>query len=158
MSVLFRCIFAVIALAFGQLTAAVESSRPAYVPPPPAVSTGSIVQIIFSLLLVLAAVVLVGWLLRRMNLVQQGTGSQLKMIGGISIGQRERIVLVEIDDTWLVIGVGPGQIRTLHTRPKPDVDTAEFEATPSAQSEGKFATLLSAMINQRPSAKKSNAP
>lgn len=158
MPVQFRYAFAAFSLAFAQLTAAVEGTRPGYVPPPPAVSSGSIVQIIFSLLLVLAVVVLVGWLLRRMNLSQQGTGSQLKMIGGIAIGQRERIVLIEIDDTWLVVGVGPGQIRTLHTLPKPEGDTTTSRAGQPDQSEGKFAALLSSMLNQRPSAKKSDAP
>lgn len=157
MSVFIRCIFATLLWAFGHLAAAVETSRPAYVPPPPAVSSGSLVQIIFSLLLVLAAVVLVGWLLRRMNLTQQGAGNQLKMIGGISLGQRERIVLIEIDDTWLVIGVGPGQIRTLHTRAKPEGDIADFDSAQSVPPEGKFAALLSTIINQRPSAKKQNA-
>lgn len=158
MSALLRCFIAALSLASGQLAAAVEVSRPSYVPPPPAVSSGSIVQIIFSLLLVLAAVVLVGWLLKRMNLSQQGIGSQLKLIGGIAIGQRERIVLVEINDTWLVVGVGPGQIRTLHTCVKPEGEPANADPAVSTESAGKFAALLSTMLNQRPSNKKSNAP
>src|SRR4030067_3514532 len=107
-------------LATSGLAFAAEDTRPAYTPPPPAVSSGSIVQIIFSLLLVLAAIVLVGWLLKRMNVAQQGSGNLLKVLGGTSIGQRERIVLVEVKDTWLVIGVGPGQIRTLHTLNRPE--------------------------------------
>lgn len=153
MSVQFRCIFAALSLAFGHVAAAAEVSRPAYVPPPPAVSSGSIVQIIFSLLLVLAAVVLVGWLLKRMNLSQQGAGNQLKMIGGIAIGQRERIVLVELDDTWIVVGVGPGQIRTLHTCAKPEGETAIPDPAASAESAGKFSALLSSMLKQHPSSK-----
>lgn len=38
----------------------------------------------------------------------------MKLIGGISLGPKERIVLVEIGEEWLVIGLVPGQIRTLH--------------------------------------------
>lgn len=34
------------------------------------------------------------------------------------IGTRERIVLLEVEDTWIVVGVVPGQIKTLHTMPK----------------------------------------
>jgi flagellar protein FliO/FliZ len=75
-------------------------------------------QVFFSLVLVVAAILVVVWLLKRMNVVQQSTGNLLKVLGGVAIGQRERVVLLEIDDTWLVIGVGPGQIRTLHTLPK----------------------------------------
>jgi flagellar protein FliO/FliZ len=130
---------------------ATEVARPAYVPPPPAVSSGGIMQIIFSLLLVLAAIVLVAWLLKRMNVAQQGAGHQLKVLGGVSIGQRERIVLVEIEDTWLVVGVGPGQIRTLHTLQKiEDRGQRAEESSPNPQSsENKFARLLSSVLKHR---------
>lgn len=101
---------------FAPLSAAyaAEGTRPAYTPPP-AVSSGNIVQIIFSLLLVLAAIVLVAWLLKRMNVAQHSPGKLLKVLGAVPLGQRERIVLVEVNDTCLVVGIGPGQIRTLHT-------------------------------------------
>lgn len=131
--------------------ATAEEARPAYVPPPPAVSSGSILQIIFSLLLVLASIVLVAWLLKRMNASQQGSGNLLKVLGGVSIGQRERIVLVEVDDTWLVIGVGPGQIRTLHTLQKTEgrEQKTEIPSLHPQPSESKFASLLSAVLNHR---------
>lgn len=128
---------------------AAEGTRPAYTPPPPAVSSGSIVQIIFSLLLVLAAIVLVAWLLKRMNVAQQGSGKLLKVLGSVAVGQRERIVLVEVNDTCLVVGVGPGQIRTLHTFHKTedfDLDTKLSEAQPA---ESKFAKLLSSVSGHR---------
>ncbi|MGB8518210.1 MAG: flagellar biosynthetic protein FliO [Gallionella sp.] len=93
-----------------------EATRPANLAP--AVGSGGILQVAFSLLLVLVVIVLVAWLLKRMNVTPSGNGNQLKVLGGIAIGQRERVVLVEIENTWLVVGVGPGQIRTLHTLPK----------------------------------------
>lgn len=129
---------------------ATEVARPAYTPPP-AVSSGGVMQIIFSLLLVLAAIVLVAWLLKRMNVAQQGAGHQLKVLGGVSIGQRERIVLVEIEDTWLVVGVGPGQIRTLHTLQKIEDrgQRAEESSTNPQSSENKFARLLSSVLKHR---------
>ena len=139
--------------------AAAEEARPAYIPPPPAVSSGSLVQIIFSLLLVLAAIVLVAWLLKRMNMTQQGSGNLLKVLGGVSIGQRERIVLVEINDTWLVVGVGPGQIRTLHTLPKAeDIEQTGNTTFGAHPPENKFAALLSSIVRPQPSDKKHHAP
>jgi flagellar protein FliO/FliZ len=124
---------------------AAETARPAYVPPAPAVSSGGILQIIVSLLLVLAAIVLVGWMLKRMNVAQQGAGKALKVLGGVAIGQRERLMLVEVDNTWLVIGVGPGQIRTLHTLDKP-LNAADVEEAP-AVTENKFAAVLGNALN-----------
>ena len=128
---------------------AAEATRPSYIPPPPAVSSGSIVQIIFSLLLVLAAIVLVAWLLKRMNVAQQGSGHLLKILGGVSIGQRERIVLVEVKDTWLVVGVGPGQIRTLHTLQKTETLVADLQSPEIQPPENKFASLLSSILSHR---------
>ncbi len=149
MSTKLRTSIAILMLAIPALAAAVEGTRPAYTPPPPAVSSGSIVQIIFSLLLVLAAIVLVAWLLKRMNIAQQGAGHSLKVLGGVSIGQRERIVLVEVKDTWLVVGVGPGQIRTLHTLPKAEIPATDLQAAENQPPENKFASLLSSVIGHR---------
>lgn len=147
---------AIILLAASTLAVAVDAVRPAYTPPPPAVSSGSIVQIIISLLLVLAAIVLVAFVLRRMNMGNQGAGNQLKVLSGIAIGQRERIVLVEIKDTWLVVGVGPGQIRTLHAMPKPEGGEAEI-ATPNSQPAGNkssFSSMLSSALDSVTSGKR----
>ena len=137
--------------AFWVCGAAAEVARPAYTPPPPAVSSGNILQVVFSLLLVLAVIVLVAWLLKRMNVVQQSTGQLLKVLGGVSIGQRERLVLVEIEDTWLVIGVGPGQIRTLHTMQRvEDLEPGTKQVTRNpALAENKFASLLSSVLKSR---------
>jgi flagellar protein FliO/FliZ len=42
----------------------------------------------------------------------------MNIIGGVALSPKERIVLIEAGDTWLVVGVVPGQIRTLHSMPK----------------------------------------
>lgn len=121
---------------------------PVYTPPPAsAVSAGSFLQMIFSLLLVLAAVVAVAWVLKRLNAPQLGNASVLKVISGVAVGQRERIVLVEVSDTWLVVGVAPGQVRTLHTLPKntlPPVDTPSGEAADT-----KFKQWLKLVMEKR---------
>lgn len=115
-----RCaIFILSAASFSPFVMAAETARPVFTAPPAAtVTSGSILQVILSLLLVLAAVVLVAWVLKRINLPQQGAGSALKVISGVAVGQRERVVLVEVNDTWLVIGVAPGQVNALHSMPK----------------------------------------
>ncbi len=132
---------------------AMEGVRPAYTPAPAAVSTGSLLQISFSLLLVLGAIIAVAWLLKRMNIARQGAGNLLKVVGSVAIGQRERVVLVEINDTWLLLGVGSGQIRTLHTLTK-NGDWQSDSTTPGT--DNKFAQLLSSII--KPKTGKPDAP
>ena len=128
--------------------AAEQITRTPYVPPPPAaISSGSVVQVIFSLLLVLAAVMLVAWLLKRLNLPQYGNGNVLKVVSSIAVGQRERIVLVEVNDTWLVVGVAPGQVRTLHTLPKGSAPLAQSGSADLP--DGKFQAWLKQMMEKR---------
>lgn len=142
-----RILAALAAAYFSPLALAAETTRPAYVPPPAAaVSSGSVLQVVLSLLLVLAAVFVVGWILKRINLPQQGAGNALKVISGVAVGQRERIVLVEVNDTWLVVGVAPGQVNALHTMPKGTLPSA---ANPAAGDDNKFQGWLKQMMEKR---------
>ncbi len=53
------------------------------------------------------------WILRRANgLRPQGSG-ELKVTAGMSIGQRERLVIIEADGQRLLVGVTPGSMQTL---------------------------------------------
>jgi flagellar protein FliO/FliZ len=142
-----RLLAALAAAFISPLAFAAEAARPAYVPPPAAaVSSGSVLQVILSLILVLAAVFVVGWILKRINLPQQGAGNALKVISGIAVGQRERIVLVEVNDTWLVVGVAPGQVNALHTMPKGVLPSA---SNPTAGDDNKFQGWLKQMMEKR---------
>ncbi len=83
------------------------------------VSLGSLLQVLFGLVLVLAAVAGTAWLLKRLAPGQVGMGGVVKVVGGVAVGPKERLVLVEIGDTWLVLGVAPGRVSAVHNMPKP---------------------------------------
>jgi flagellar protein FliO/FliZ len=74
--------------------------------------------VVVSLLLILGGFVLVAWLVRRW-MPQGAQAGLVKVVGATSVGPRERVVVVEVDNTWLVLGVGGGQVRSLHTMSKP---------------------------------------
>jgi flagellar protein FliO/FliZ len=142
-----RALAALVAASFSPLALAADATRPAFVPPPTAaMSAGSVLQVVLSLLLVLAAVVVVGWILKRINLPQQGAGNALKIVSGVAVGQRERIVLVEVNDTWLVVGVAPGQVNALHTMPKGAISST---TAPATADDGKFQAWLKQMMEKR---------
>ncbi|MNN99031.1 Flagellar protein FliO [compost metagenome] len=54
------------------------------------------------------------------------------------LGPRERVVIVEVADTWLVLGVAPGQVSKLHELPAPAAEVAPAAAAP----DGRFAERL----------------
>lgn len=80
---------------------------------------GQIFQVIFALLLVLAIIVGAAWAMRRFSLVPGGVNSQMRVVSGVMVGTRERVVIVEVRDTWLVLGVTSEQVNVLHTLEKP---------------------------------------
>lgn len=82
------------------------------------IGTASYVQASLALLLIVAVLFGTAWLARKVSGGKIFGQGGMKVIGGVALGPRERLVLVEIGDTWLVIGLVPGQIRTLHRLPK----------------------------------------
>ena len=112
------------------------------------VSFGGMLQVLLGLGLVLAAVAGSAWLLRRFSPGQIGAGGAIKVVGGVALGPKERLVLVEIGETWLVLGVAPGQVNTLHTLAKPEGD-ALAAGTPSGGAEPSFSAWLKQAMQGR---------
>jgi len=83
----------------------------------PVVGASSLFQAGFGMLVVLGLIFLFAWLARRFGLQRFGGGQAVKVVSSTAIGQRERVVVVELGGTWLVLGVTPSQINTLHTLP-----------------------------------------
>lgn len=82
-------------------------------------TAGSMLTVLLSLALILGGFVAVAWLVRR-YLPGMGTQGVVKVVGTTAVGARERVVVVEVDGTWLLLGVGGGNVRLLHTLPKPE--------------------------------------
>jgi flagellar protein FliO/FliZ len=59
------------------------------------------------------------------------------------VGPRERLVIVEVGDTWLLLGVASGGVSLVHTMARPP--QAAGTAQPSAQ----FSRLLTQVLRQR---------
>lgn len=78
----------------------------------------SLLTVLLSLVLILGGFVAVAWFTRR-YLPGMGTQGAVKVVGTTAVGARERVVVVEVDGTWLLLGVGGGTVRLLHTLPKP---------------------------------------
>jgi len=85
-------------------------------------------------LALVVGVILVGaWLARRAGLLQRAPVHVLRQIDHLSLGPRTGLAVVEIQDTWLVLGVTSGQITRLHSLPAAPV---------AARAESAFAATL----------------
>ena len=116
----------------------------------PGVGTGGILKALLALAVVLVAVLGIAWAARRIS-PSSVAGSSLKLQGGLSVGTRERVMLVEIKDTWLVLGVAPGRVNLLHSLPRPE-DLPVTAANTAASSQNNFAAWLSNAIKRQSNA------
>ncbi|WP_347558288.1 flagellar biosynthetic protein FliO [Robbsia sp. KACC 23696] len=99
----------------------------------PSMGAGAMLQAVFGLAVVIALVFACGWVARRLGLKpSMRRGGIVKVIGSAALGARERVVVVEVRDTWLVLGVAAGNVRRLHTMPAADVDRHGGDETGAA--------------------------
>jgi flagellar protein FliO/FliZ len=70
------------------------------------------------LALVLGLIFAVGWVMRRLAPMRAGAHGPLRVLGSQALGARERVVLLEVGDQWLVVGVAPGNVRGLASLPR----------------------------------------
>ena len=93
-------------------TAAAEPARAAS-----SFGAAGLLQAGLGLAFVVAMIFGCAWVARRFGLQQTGSGRLLKVVSSAMVGQRERVVVVEIGGQWLVVGVAAGQVRALHSMP-----------------------------------------
>lgn len=83
------------------------------------------------------------WVMRRMGGMPGTATGTLRVLGGLSMGTRERVVLIQVGETQLLLGVAPGRVQTLHVLDQPIATT---ETTKS--NKNSFAASLGAALQR----------
>lgn len=96
---------------------------------------GAVGGTVFALLFVVGLILALAWLARRMPGVAGSSNRALRVVASLSLGPREKVVVVDVGGQQLLLGVGAGGTRALHTLATPLPD-AERATTPA------FAQLL----------------
>ncbi|CAB1370527.1 flagellar biosynthetic protein FliO [Denitratisoma oestradiolicum] len=109
-----RRYFPITALYLALLSPAAQAQNP---PATPDLGTG-LLQMVLGFSLILALLLGSLWLLKRLSAPQGAANRLLKVVAAIGVGPRERVVVVEVNEKWLVLGVAPGSITTLHELPR----------------------------------------
>lgn len=104
-----------------------------------------LLQMLLAMGLVLGVIFALAWLMRRVNpMALAGSQAALRVISGVMVGQRERVVIVEVQGKWLVLGVAAQSVTLLYTLDRPeDLPTGAPVAT------GPFADKLRALLESR---------
>jgi flagellar protein FliO/FliZ len=98
--------------------------------------SGFVTQSVTGLLIVLVSIVGLAWMMKRFGRLQSSAKGALQIIDGMALSTRERIVLVQVGDTQILLGVAPGRVEAVHVLDTPVVTEVREEMT------GSFATRL----------------
>lgn len=94
------------------------------------------------LIVVLAVILFSGWIARRVQGLGGVNTQALKVVAVLSVGQKERVALVEVGEKQILIGITPQSVRTLHVFDEPVVTGSQSAAS------GDFARKLQQVMGR----------
>ncbi len=110
-----QCLSAVAMLLCSPLVSAAEEVVKSAEKPLAHSSTEQMLKMVLGLMFVLALIFSLAWLMRRYGAMGFGGNSALRVVAGASVGQKERVVLLQVGERQILLGVSPGRVNMLHT-------------------------------------------
>lgn len=110
---------------------------------PPELGTSAL-QMVFGLIVVLGLLLGTLWLLKRLSQPRGPVAGLMRVVAGVAVGARERVVILELGNSWLVLGVAPGQVSTLAEIPR-----QELPANAQLPAAGDFPAWLKNIVERR---------
>lgn len=83
------------------------------------IGASNYVQMLFGLFAIVVFIFAVAWLIKRMGTLNPNHSSNLKIIAGLSVGQREKIVVIQVMDEQLLVGITQSNIQLLSKLEQP---------------------------------------
>ena len=78
------------------------------------VGFGQALQVVLGLLVVLGMIVAAAWAARRLQAIRPQGRGRIRIIEGLAVGTRDKLLLVEVDGRRVLLGMSPGRITALH--------------------------------------------
>jgi flagellar protein FliO/FliZ len=108
--------------------------------------TSTVLNVIVALASVLLLIIGLGLALRRFAPAAGPNGALLQVHASLALGGRERLLLVQAGPDYLLLGVSPGRVQTLHTLP-PEAIGELLQANPRQRGSA-FAAILQNMAGR----------
>lgn len=93
------------------------------------IAPGAWATVFGGMAVMIALILILAWAAKRLRSMTPYGASPLQVLGGVSVGPRERVLLVEVEGVRLVLGVAPGRVQTLHVITAPRDDFADALTT-----------------------------
>lgn len=95
---------------------------------PAALGSGQLLSLVGSLVLIVVLIFALAWLMRRFTGFSGTADGHLQILGGLAVGQRERVVLLKVGNRQLLLGVAPGRVNTLQVLDEPLITASRATA------------------------------
>lgn len=105
-------------------------------------TVGSLASLSLGLIAVIALIFGCAWLVKRMSGLSGMNSQAMKVVSVMNLGTRERIALLDVGGTQILVGITPSTIRTLHVFDEPVL-------TPETAPPGDFARRLQGLLNRQ---------
>ncbi len=129
--------------AIGWLAAGVVRAQDQAVAPLEPVSSAYLLKLTGGLVLVVLIIVVLAWLVKKLNITQQSGQGLIRVVAGLSLGTRDRIVLLQVGEEQILVGISPGRIEKLHTLAHP------LEAPDGPAVSASFSERLNRLMGER---------
>ncbi len=74
----------------------------------------SLIDVVIGLLIVFSIILILSFFIKKMNSFRYKKNLNMKVVGGLALSQKEKIIMIEVEDKKLLLGVSPGRINKLH--------------------------------------------
>ncbi|SEI81478.1 flagellar protein FliO/FliZ [Pseudomonas sp. NFR16] len=91
---------------------------------------GQLLQLVLGLLLIIGLIFVLAWLMRRVQRAGPAGNQVIELVGSRALGPRDRLVLVQVGNEQVLLGVSPGSITALHVMNEPVEVPESQNATP----------------------------
>ncbi|TJY62846.1 flagellar biosynthetic protein FliO [Sinimarinibacterium sp. CAU 1509] len=108
-------------------------------------SASSAIGMIGSLVIVLLVIFALAYLVRRLQSTPLARGALMRVHGGIQLGTKERVVILEAGGQQFLVGVASGSVNLLHTFEQPVVQASAPQTVAPA-----FAEKLNQLLRREP--------
>lgn len=112
-------------------------------PPTPGIGGGDILSLGISLFVIIAAILVLGWLYSRSRFVGGGSADLITIIASRALGPKERLLVVEVADKQLLVGMTASNVQTLHVFDSP------VQVAPASGNTVGFASRLRNALTER---------
>lgn len=79
-----------------------------------AITQSELLRVVFGLLSVLLLILVLSWIVKRMQGVQLGSAKGFQSMGSMLLGPKEKIMLVKVGTRYLLLGLGSSQVSLIH--------------------------------------------